>query len=347
MSLNPDRPTLFAHLKPELAEKFVRKKLAPYSILEDRTGISTLFLDSGAFSLYYEHAHGKPPAEVYNFFKSEDYWNYVRAYSKFLHKYKKDIDVAANVDVIYNPELSWETLMFLEKEGHTVVPVIHMGTPIEWVKKHLDRGYTYIGLGGFGGAEVSRNHYLNWVHGVFEYICPASNGHKPLVKVHGFAMTGWWMLTRFPWYSVDSASWIKAAAFGSIYIPRKFDGKFGFVRPPYSLSISAQSPAVAERGKHFYTLTEGEKREVREWLDLNKIPLGRADPFGRELEYGVLTHHSPRAKANLVYFELLAASLPTWPSPYRYRTHVPKLSELDTWREEGEEDIANDAASLA
>jgi hypothetical protein len=35
------------------------------------------------------------------------------------------------------------------------------------------------------------------------------------VACHGFAVTGDWMF-EFPWYSVDSLTWLKAAAYGKI-----------------------------------------------------------------------------------------------------------------------------------
>lgn len=277
------------------------------------TSIGCFFLDSGAFSLYSLHAYKKTGPEKYSFYDTKEYWDFVDSYAAFVKKNEWAIDYYANVDVIFNPKLSWRTLKYLEeKHGLKPVPVIHALTDLKWVERHLEAGYEFIGIGGTG-HRTPKADYMRWADGVFSLICPQSNGRKPLVRTHGFAMTSWEMLRRYPWWSVDSASWVKAAAFGSIYIPRKTGGTFNFRCAPLQLSVSSKSPSAEERGKHINTLSRAEREIMLEWLAKIGVALGSVDSKGEMVEEGVLSHYKPRALANLLFFEAMAASMPAYP----------------------------------
>jgi hypothetical protein len=282
--------------------------------------IGCFFLDSGAFSLYSMHAYKKTGKDKYAFYKTDEYWKFVDRYAKFVKKFGWAMDYYANVDVIFNPELSWKTLKYLEDtHGLKPVPVLHALTPLSWVEKHLEAGYEYIGIGGTG-HKTPKEVYCRWANDVFALICPASKGYKPQVRTHGFAMTSWSMLRRYPWWSVDSASWVKAAAFGSIYVPRKTGGTFNFDTAPMQLHVSGESPSRKEKGKHITTLSPGERDIMLEWLTQIGIPIGGA--FGGksglifkpdDKKDGVATHYKPRALANLIYFEQMSRSMPQYP----------------------------------
>lgn len=278
------------------------------------SSIGCFFLDSGAFSLYNLHALGKlGTGNKYAWYDTQEYWDYVDKYAAFVAKNEWAMDYYANVDVIRNPELSWRTLKYLE-EKHKLhpIPVIHAGTPVKWIAKHIKEGYEFLGIGGLG-QRMPKAIYCAWATQVFTLICPASNGHKPLCRTHGFAMTSWELLGMFPWWSVDSASWVKAAAFGSIYVPRKTGGTFNFRTQPLQLSVSAKSPSAEERGRHITTLSAGEKAIMYEWLEQIGVPLGSVDSKGEMVEEGVLSHYKPRALANLLFFEAMAAAMPEYP----------------------------------
>jgi hypothetical protein len=279
--------------------------------------IGCFFLDSGAFSLYSLHGYQKTGPEKYAWYSTQEYWDFVDSYARFVKKFGWAMDYYANVDVIFNPELSWKTLKYLENEhGLKPVPVIHALTDIKWIDKHLEAGYEYIGIGGTG-HKTPRESYIAWANKVFSKICPASNGFKPVARTHGFAMTSFSILSMFPWWSVDSASWVKAAAFGGIYVPQKTGGEFNFLRDPYALQVSAQSPRRKEFGKHLLTLSKGERAIVEEWLAQIDVPLGTVDAEGKMVTEGVISHYKPRALANLIYFERMAESMPKWPWAWR------------------------------
>lgn len=276
-----------------------------------------LFLDSGAHSLYNLHVKGKVKKNVgtYKWYRTKAFYKYVDKYAAFVKKHKDAIDYYATVDVIYNPELSWKSLKYLEQEhGLSPVPVIHCKTDLRWLDKHLDAGYKYIGIGGLG-QESTRFTYTQWSDKVFDRIC-SNKARLPEVKIHGFAMTSIELILRYPWYSTDSASWSKAAGFGSVMIPPYRDGEFKLNQNPIPLCFSYLDSGLRRSGKHYQNLTVPEKAIVDDWIiNYIKLPIGKVKG-DKVIKHGLLTHFGQRAVANLRYFDMMVKTLPKWPSPF-------------------------------
>lgn len=305
------------------------------------------FLDSGAHSLYNQYVghHGSITKEMkekmdnmtpmerfhtrrampnvfrskrkksYEYYESKEFYDYVDTYCQFIIDYQYAIDAYATVDVLFNPELSWKITKYIENEwGLKPVPVIHFNTPMKWVHKHLDAGYDYIGIGGLG-QEITKANYFEWADKVFDILCD-KNTHLPKVKTHGFAMTAHELLIRYPWFSVDSASWAKAGGFGRLYVPRLSGGRFNFLKPPYTLNVSVDSPTKRIPGRNYSTLKQAEKEVVRKWLKLCDVPLGSCDSDGKPIEKGIINDHGYRKIANLYFYEMMVDSLPDWPWPF-------------------------------
>lgn len=301
-----------------------RRKLTRKHVSEHRVSLagkpracSNFFLDSGAHSLYTLHVIEKGHSEGYSWYHSPEFRKYVDEYAAFVKAHDNGIDWYANVDAIFNPQLSWEVLKYLEDEhGLKPVPVIHFGTPWKWFQKHLDAGYEFVGVGGLG-QEATKGDYKVWADLIFSGLCPKSNGHLPLVRTHGFAMTSYSLMIRYPWWSVDSASWAKAAGFGSVFVPHKRNGKFDFSVPPYVIGFSFRSETAKVFGKHYLTLGKAEQRVVLDWLAEIDIPLGKMSPDGVPVEYGVLSQYNARAAANLKFYDRLCKWIPPWPWAFK------------------------------
>lgn len=284
--------------------------------------IGSFFLDSGAHSLFTKEVlnHTKGENSKYKgfaYYKSPEFWQYVDAYAEFVKANLHAIDFYVNVDVIFSPKLSWKVLKYLEGEhGLNPLPVIHHGTPIKWIDKHLEAGYKFIGIGGLG-QEVTKREYYEWADGVFDFLCPKPD-RLPIVKCHGFAMTAYELLVRYPWWSVDSASWAKAGGFGIIFVPFYRKGKFTFEVKPMNLAVSTDSSFLKKgSGKHLKSMSGEAQKIISKWLEHIGVPLGSVDKHGKEKEWGVVSHHAARKIANLRYFEALCAWLPKWPWPFR------------------------------
>lgn len=275
------------------------------------------FLDSGAFSIKphaLKYAKEKK-CSLWEYYETKAFWRFMDCYAEFVKKYQKYIDLYANMDAIGNPELTWRNQQYLEKEhGLKPVPVIHFRTDIKWVSHYIKHGYDLIGLGGIKGKDY------DWFDRVFDLICDTPN-RLPRVRVHGFGATGYKIILRYPWWSVDSATWTKVGAYGNILVPHKRGGKFVFNEQPYVIGVSLDSPTTKDQGMHLNTISKGERRIVEEWLELIGIPLGKMK--GEEIEErGVCTHHTSRKIACLLFFEKMRESLPPYPWPFQSKRRV-------------------------
>lgn len=285
--------------------------------------IETFFLDSGAHSLYNKAIFNKNmkgernASKKWAYYETKEFWDYVDTYAAFVKANQVGIDYYANVDVIFNPDLSWKVLKYMEKEhGLNPVPVIHCGTEMSWVKKHLDAGYEFLGIGGLGQG-ITRRAFTSWGDQLFSLLCPGPK-RLPIVRTHGFAMTSWKLMQRYPWWSVDSASWIKMAAFGSLLIPHKRNGKYTFDVNPHIITVS-MSVKLKDRktsGNHMFNHTPEERRIINGWLEEIGVPYGKVNEEGEMVELGVCSHYGPRRVANLLAFQKMADSLPEWPWPF-------------------------------
>jgi hypothetical protein len=293
---------------------------------------SSIFVDSGAHSIYNIKVlmHGKrkgengrelakPPVRWsqgdfshYNLRKGSEFRRYCDSYAAFMKKMKGKGIILANVDAISNPDLTWEIQRYFEEEhGVRPVPIVHYGTPMKYVDRYLL--YPLLGVGGLGQG-VSRHEYFSWADKFFVHICPKENDYLPLLRIHGFAMTSWELMCRYPWWSVDSATWVKLSAYGWLYVPRWTEEKgFRFDVPPLMVNFSFRSPRLSERQKHYKNVIPSVRTNCDKWLQHIGMVLGSVDRKGEVKEFGVVSHHRARSTANLHYLKDLEESRPKWP----------------------------------
>jgi hypothetical protein len=319
--------------------KKLRVKKAEELVTADIIYTQDIFMDSGAFSIFAKHVlkqgkaeermgkHGRlldEPKVVglrgdysyYSLKKGSPFRKYCDSYASFVKKFQDRLELFANVDAIRNPEQTWENQLFFEKEhGLRLVPVIHHGEDFRWVDKYLDAGYDILGIGGFT-KKAGFFEMIRWTDKVFLRLCPESNNFKPIIRVHGFAASAWKYITRYPWWSVDSTSWIKYTAYGWIVVPRWNKEKgFRYDVPPIIVNMSWRSPFKAKRHKHFNNVTSSVKETIERWLSHLNIPIGEVDKEGNEIKHGVVSYFSLRSTVNLHYYLNLQESLPDWPWP--------------------------------
>lgn len=312
----------------------------------------SMFVDSGAYTLFNKHVlgytqekigtHGKvldrPKGAVrgkkdYSFYDlrpGTEFRKYCDRYAAFLKTVKGSGTLAVNVDAIHNPDITWEVQQFFEKEhGVQPVPVVHGLTPIRYLERYLETGrYTLIGLGGLGHA-MKRSDYVRWADEVYRRICPESNKFVPIIRTHGFAMTAWDLICRWPWWSVDSATWVKLAGYGWILMPPYKGGRYRYDAPPIQLNVSRKE--TERKWKFWWRVGVKGPRQIRnrhidnsiphlvdaleDWIDYIDLPLGEYGKDNEVKEEGVVTDFKLRAIANLIYFKNLQESRPKWPYP--------------------------------
>lgn len=311
-----------------------------------------IFVDSGAPTLYNTLIRRNKKSGVmgavmeerkyddFSFLDTPEYLEYRENYIHFLKSNSSKIMVYANLDIINNPEATWENQKYMERKGLNPIPVFHFGSDVKWLERYLREGYKYIAMGGMipNSFSVLKEPLDDlWINHLTD-----KDGY-PLVKVHGFAVTSARLVHRYPWYSVDSTSWVKFGMYGSIIIPRKTLGKYDYSKPPIILFLSIRSPQKNKEGKHISTLSKYERKEVESYIKskgfvlgsskfIKKKPKAEIKPnetvvkkskryivVERIIEKGVCNDNILRDTLNAMYFVDLGNSVPSWPWPITFK----------------------------
>lgn len=287
-----------------------------------QTGKVNLFLDSGAYSAYSQGVE----------IKIEDYIAFIKEHQQYLEVY-------ANLDVIGDAEATLQNQKIMEKEGLAPLPCFHYGEDIKYLKYYLER-YEYIALGGM--VPISTPDLILWLDDIFHsYICDKNTG-LPKVKIHGFGLTSFSLMKRYPWYSVDSTSWVVTGRMGAVYVPRYRQGKWIYTEDSFKVAVSTRSPSKKEAGQHIDTFSPAEKKIIFDYfahkgyvlgksefkkeaedyeLKENERWNGKASGGFREVEIIVLSglsnDYMKRDELNIMYFIDLEKSMPTWPWAFK------------------------------
>lgn len=246
-------------------------------ILEDYPEVK-IFLDSGAFTLENE--------------KVKDIQKYLDDYIDYILKYNDRLLAYANLDDVHDVEIGWKNQMYMESRGVRPVPVYHYGEEFKWAEKYINE-YDYIGVGGVArGIPVGSLRAL--LDRVFDY--REKKGLK--TKVHGFGITGYQFMMRYPWYSVDSTTWLKQAGFGRILLPRfnAIKQDWDYMSTPFVISVSDISKVKEDTEHSHYSLIFPPK--VVERIEEYFIMIGIDS---KKLQ----TMQGERLKANAFYYEHL------------------------------------------
>lgn len=257
----------------------------------------------------------------YDWLQSPDYLTYRDKYVSFLRKHEAETEVYTNLDIVNHPEYTWENQKWFEEQGLHPMPVWHFGCDTKWLVRYLDAGYDYIGIGG-----MVPNPYKVLkpsLDTIFtKFICDSTG--LPRVKVHGFAATSIPLMCRYPWYSVDSSTWIKTAAFGQIIVPRKVQGKWQYQNHPHKIEVSIKSP-LRKTMSHFDNQPHVVKTYIREYLEMHGFEMGESYMDGNTekiVKIGVRNDYKLRANLNLRYYVGLQNELPEW--PWKFTPHTAR-----------------------
>jgi hypothetical protein len=170
-----------------------------------------------------------------------DYCEYIKRNSDF-------IEVFSVLDGIGDPAKTWANQKEMESRGLSPLPCFHYGEDERWLEFYV-KNYPYITLGGMVPNSPSENQ--RWLDRIWPaYLCHPDG--SPKVKVHGFGMTSIPLMKRYPWFSVDSSSWVQFGFYGAIVLPE--------IGP---LHISDQSSSRKTEWKHFNNLPDLQKLAVK------------------------------------------------------------------------------------
>lgn len=170
----------------------------------------------------FHHLKGKPPCTA----TRPGYWDAlldsggysartanieisVENYASFINTY--DAKLVFELDVMEKKERDYN---FQYIQDHCPdayqIPIMHYGDFILGKRKTLIKmaeEFPYIAIGGFAGSRLGQREaraYLNFIFSI--------TGKK--TRVHGLGITSDRWLNEFPFYSVDSTTWISSARYG-------------------------------------------------------------------------------------------------------------------------------------
>ena len=330
---------------------------------------ASMFVDSGAHSLYNRHVlkqhgtrigtHGRELERPNKIVSCSDYsWydlkpgselrQYLALYAKLIRKCPTGTETLfVTVDAIRNPKKSFEIHRFFYQEyGIWTIPVIHFGASLKDADRYLEqKPCDFLGIGS-GSRLTSFRTYVAWADIIFRHLCPASNKFLPTVRTHGFAMTDFKLMVRYPWWSVDSATWVKLGAYGWMLVPHWKAGGWRFDIQPLLINVSrrdgklsrlrmthrrhVKAAAGHRRGRHIDSSAPASFETVERWLKALGIPLGKYDRAGNITEIGAVSDGTVRGLANLCYYKIFEETLPTWPFPLDKK--IREASGVNSWK---------------
>ena len=221
-----------------------------------RTG-DRVFLDSGAFSAFTKGIS----------VDLKTYCRYIKANDDIIEQVD-GILCASVLDGIGDPQKTFDNQLAMEREGVKPLPCFHYGEDeryLEWYVAHYD----YITLGGMVPISTSQLHH--WLDRLWSKYLTDGSG-RPRLRVHGFGLTTPELMRKYPWFSVDSSSWIRLGFSGNLLMR---DGR--------AIAISAHSPNRKVANQHLSTLPAELRKAVEASLLSYGIDLGRAAtiPYSR------------------------------------------------------------------
>jgi hypothetical protein len=228
-----------------------------------------LFLDSGAFTAFTKGAVIDP-----------------ERYAEYIHDSAKVWTTCSSLDAIGDPAKTYEYFKILRSMGCKVQPVFHCREDELWLRKYLDEGYDYIFLGGMVPEQT--NWLMNWLDGLWRNYLTNKDG-TARVKIHGFGLTDQRLIFRYPWYSVDSTSWLMIGVYGGC----------SFMTPSglRKVTFSDSSPQLKDDGSwHYKQLTPPLRQQVDIWLKELGVT---AEQVG--------THYSYRDMVNAATYQRMEA----------------------------------------
>lgn len=190
-----------------------------------------VFLDSGAFSSFSKGVH----VDI------DGYCEYIKQNMDIVDTVD-GILCASVLDSIGSDRKTYENQKRMETLGVTPLPCFHYGEDERYLEYYV-KNYEYITIGGM--VPISTPQLLVWLDRIWEKYLIDGSG-RPKIRVHGFGLTSLVLTQQYPWFSVDSSTWVMWAANGMILLPHM--GK--------QLSLSDNSSFKKKKRQHLRTMSD-------------------------------------------------------------------------------------------
>lgn len=228
---------------------YIHKESAVARIRKDNKKV---FLDSGAFSAFTKGVEVDIEAYCHYIKKNEDIVENVDG-----------ISCASVLDSIGDAKGTYENQVRMEKLGAKPLPCYHYGEDERYLEYYV-KNYDYITIGGM--VPISTPQLKIWLDRIWDKYLTDGSG-RPRLRVHGFGLTSLVLTQRYPWFSVDSSTWVMWAANGMILLPN--EGR--------QLTTSSQSSFRKKARQHLNTVSETEKNLLLQIIEKENYDVTRLE----------------------------------------------------------------------
>lgn len=199
-----------------------------------------VFLDSGAFSAFMLGVQ----------VDLEAYCRWILQNSDVIRVDETGALMASVLDGIGDPLKTYQNQMAMESLGVRPLPCFHYGEDERYLEWYV-QNYEYITIGGM--VPISTPQLFHWLDRIWNKYLVDGSGHAR-IKVHGFGLTSVPLMEAYPWYSVDSSSWVQIGAHGNIMFRDK------------TMGFSSQSPSRKVPNQHIDSMPEIMRSEIESSL---------------------------------------------------------------------------------
>jgi hypothetical protein len=228
-----------------------------------------IFLDSGAFSAFTQGVTINLKQYCHYILRNMDLFEVISVLDA-IGDYTKPETLPPAATQTYN------NLKAMEQMGVYALPCYHYGEP-EQVLEYYAENYEYITIGGM--VPISSPQLKVWLDRIWGRYLTNEDG-TPKVKVHGFGLTSVPLMARYPWYSVDSSSWVQLGGMGNVFLP-----EFG------TIAVSEHAPQLKQAEKHIDNLPK----------EHQDVVVGYIEDLGFDMDR-LRTNHLSRKTLNMVTY---------------------------------------------
>ena len=221
-------------------------------------------------------------------------------------------------DVEISAKKTWDNFLYMVEKRNVpadrLIPVFHQNESFHWLKNMVDYHDSMIKSGSKEGLYIgispandrTSKQRILWLEQCMPYVTHPDGSAR--LRWHGFGATSTLFMHRYPWYTCDSTSWLRAGSFGAIKVPM-MELKY----PHYDSNVQvAMTLRSGESEKHFQGLAKGEQDWIVAYIEKNGFTLEQVAGDGKE---GVLS----RQTINLRFWKQLEKELNTmdnrWKQP--------------------------------
>jgi hypothetical protein len=170
----------------------------------------------------------------------------IKSYYDFSKQEAHLWDFQCNFDYVREAPVVYAMQKRLEKMRLHPIPSFHGDAGTYWFEKYVDEGYKMIGI---GAAFAGRKDYQDEVFNL---------ATKHNILLHGFARTTLPDILGYPWFSVDSTTWLLCGAYGKILFPVPEEDTF--------TQLHISNNKLNGKGSHFF-MEPSVKKAVRDRVE--------------------------------------------------------------------------------